>query len=286
MSDATLPEAQYVTTDFPEYKTILFEINEEDKVATITINRPHAMNAWTQSMCDEFEDLWPRIRYDGRINAVVLRANMDARAFSTGADVKGGDTGDDGIFFNPNVYSERDPGEFLGPKMHYVWKPVICAIHGMCAGGAFYWVNDSDIVIASDDAEFFDPHVNFGLTAALEPIGLSRRMHLSEVLRIALMGSAERMSAETAMRAGLVTEVLPRDQLWERAYDIAATIASYHPVAVQGTVKAIWESLEYGRKAALEQGMLYTMVTRSRVPLTAAAESRKGRTRGAKYILR
>ncbi len=57
----------------------------------------------------------------------------------------------------------------------------------MVAGGAFYWLNDCDIIISADDATFFDPHVSYGLTSALEPIGLARRIPLGEALRWALL---------------------------------------------------------------------------------------------------
>ena len=65
---------------------------------------------------------------------------------------------------------------------------MICAVHGMAAGGAQYWINESDIVVCSPDAQFFDPHVTFGMTTALEPIGMRWRAPLGEVLRWALMG--------------------------------------------------------------------------------------------------
>src|SRR5690606_13491240 len=112
------------------------------------------------------------------------------------------------------------------------------------AGGAFYWLNEADIIICSDDATFFDPHVSYGMTAALEPIGLARRIPLGEALRIALLGLDERMSAQRALQIGLVSEVLPRDQLWSRADEIAQIIAAKPPAAIQGTVRAIWESLD------------------------------------------
>lgn len=81
----------------------------------------------------------------------------------------------------------------------------------MCAGGAFYIVGGSDVVIASDDATFFEPHVDFGLVAALEPISITRRMLLGEILRVSLMGVEERMSAQHAHQIGLVSELLPHD---------------------------------------------------------------------------
>jgi (E)-benzylidenesuccinyl-CoA hydratase len=74
------------------------------------------------------------------------------------------------------------------------------------------------------------------------------------------MGTEERITAETALRLGLVTEVVPRDELRTRAREIAASIASRNPIAVQGTVRAIWESLDMTRATALQNGMAYTHI--------------------------
>lgn len=134
------------------------------------------------------------------------------------------------------------------------------ALHGMVAGGALYWVNESDIVICSDDATFFDPHVSYGMTAALEPIGLLQRVPLGEVLRMTLLGLDERMSAERAREIGLVSEVVTRDALRPRAAEIARIIAAKPPAAIQGSVKAIWESLDMTRSGALQVGLSYTQI--------------------------
>ncbi|HEX3842104.1 MAG TPA: enoyl-CoA hydratase/isomerase family protein [Acidimicrobiales bacterium] len=218
-----------------EFETVLFEV--ADHVATITLNRPQALNSFNQKMLDEFSAIWLRCRRDDDIRAIVLQANGD-RAFSTGVDRK------EGRDHHPNPWSEDDPGIFLGAKQNRVWKPLICALHGMVAGGGFYWVNEADVVICSDDATFFDPHTSYGMTSALEPIGLLRRIPLGEVLRIALFGLDERMSPDRALQIGLVSEVVPRPELWDRARELALRLADKPPIAVQGTVKAIWESLE------------------------------------------
>ncbi len=102
------------------------------------------------------------------------------------------------------------------------------------------------------------PHVSYGLVAALEPIGLVRRIPIGEVLRMTLLGLDERMSARRALEIGFVTEVLPREQLWDRAAQLAARIAAKPPVAVQGSVRAIWESLDSTRSHALATGLSYT----------------------------
>lgn len=237
------------------YETILFE-QGEDKVATVTINRPEAMNSFNRKMCEEFRDVWERIKTDPTINATVLRA-APGRAFCPGVDVRGGGGN---VLMYDDLFAQVDPGELLGPKSNKLWKPVICAVHGMAAGGAFYWINESDIVICSEDATFFDPHVTYGMVAALEPIGATYHMPLQQVLRMALLGNDERIGAQAALAMSLVTEVTPLDNLWARAHELAATIANKPSVAVQGTVKAIWESLEMGRTAALQTGLKYTQV--------------------------
>jgi enoyl-CoA hydratase/carnithine racemase len=232
-------------------ETVLFDVTEH--VATITLNRPEAMNSFNQAMLDDFALIWRTVKADDDVRVVVLRAAGE-RAFSTGMDVK------EGIDRHPNVWSQGDPGEQLSPKLNQVWKPLVCAVHGMAAGGAFYWLNEADIVLCSDDATFFDPHVSYGLTAALEPIGLARRIPLGEALRIALLGLDERLSPERALQIGLVSEVLPRARLWDRADEIARVIAAKPPAAIQGTVRAIWESLDATRTQALRTGLSYTQL--------------------------
>jgi enoyl-CoA hydratase/carnithine racemase len=183
----------------------------------------------------------------------VLRAAGD-RAFCAGLDVKK-------AYGQPDdVWNHEDPGELLSPKWQKVWKPVVCAVHGMCTAGAFYFLNEADVIICSTDATFFDSHVTYGMVSALEPVGLMRRIGLGETLRIALSGNDERVCAETALRIRLVSEVVERDQLWPRAHEIAAGIASKPTAATQGTVRAIWESLDRPYRAAMDQGLLYTRV--------------------------
>jgi enoyl-CoA hydratase/carnithine racemase len=237
------------------FETIEFDVSEN--VATITLNRPDAFNSFTDAMAEEMRWAWETVRETDEIHAVVLQANGE-RAFCTGADIKGGAN----WFYRTNVWNEFDPGVTLSPKFyHRVWKPVIAAVHGMCAGGGQYFINEADIIICSDDAQFFDPHASIGATSALEPIGmLNRGMPLGDVLRWALMGNEERITAETALRLGLVTEVVTRDDLRERAREIALSIAQRNPRAIQGTVRAIWESLDLTRTMAIQNGLSYTQI--------------------------
>lgn len=246
---------------------------DEDHVATITLNRPDALNAISGRMAAELAWAWQTIRDTDDIHAVVLRAAGD-KAFCTGVDVKG----DSGWFFRTNVWNTFDPGTVISPKLHHrCWKPVVTAVHGFAAGGAQYLLNESDIIICSDDAAFFDPHANASIVSALEPIGmLHRGVPLGEVLRWALMGTEERISAGTALRIGLVSEVVDRAQLWDRAQAIAASIAMRSPTAIQGSVRAIWESLDMTRSTALQNGMAYTHIGNPPLHERRAAPRRNG----------
>ncbi len=238
------------TTDPAAFGTIRYETSD-DHVATITLDRPEVLNAFDRQMCHEVRDAWRLVKEDPSVHAVVLRAEGD-RAFCAGLDTKK-------PYGQPDdVWNHEDPGELLSPKWQKVWKPVVCAVQGMCTAGAFYFLNEADIVICSTDATFFDSHVTFGLVSALEPVGLMRRVGLAQTLRMALTGNDERVTAETAFRIGLVTEVVARDELWMRAHELAAGIARFPVAATEGTVRAIWESLDRPYRAAMEQGLIYT----------------------------
>ncbi len=236
-------------------ETITFEV--ADHVATITLDRPDALNSFNEVMATEMGWAWETVRDTDDIHAAVLRASGE-RAFCSGLDLRS----DVSWFVKDNPWNSFDPGVVLSPKFHHkVWKPVVCAVHGMCAGGAQYFLNEADIIICSDDAEFFDPHANGGIVSALEPIGmLARGVPAGDVLRWALMGSEERITAATALRIGLVTEVVPRVDLHDRADELARSIAARNPIAIQGTVRAIWEAMELPRTAAFEHGISYTQI--------------------------
>jgi enoyl-CoA hydratase/carnithine racemase len=256
------------------FETILLDVDAGDQVATITLNRPERLNAFNRTMCEEMAQAWRTVKLDESVHAVVLRAT--GRAFSAGLDIKT-------PYGQPeNVWNHEDPGEPLSPKWQKMWKPVVCAVQGMCTAGAFYFVNESDVVICSDDATFFDTHVSAGLVCALEPVGLMRRIGLGETLRMALMGNDERVGADTALRIGLVSEVVSGDLLWDRAHEIAAAIAAKPPSATQGTVKAIWESLDKPYRVAMEQGLIYTRLGNPLGTAELAAQKSEGPAREPK----
>ena len=243
-----------------EYETVL--VHHDDGVVWVSLNRPQVRNAFNTKMQAELRELWTAFRYDDDVRCVVLSGEGDA--FCTGIDRTESMTDDnmETDFFSayPTPWMYDDPGGDLGPKSNDLWKPVIAAVHGMACGGAFYMLGEVEFIIAAEDAVFFDPHVTWGMTAAFEPIQMLTKMPFQEIMRLSLLGAHERMSAERAREIGLVTEVVPREELRERAGWAARVIADAPPLAVQGTMRALWTALEMPRAQALGVANLFTRI--------------------------
>jgi enoyl-CoA hydratase/carnithine racemase len=156
-----------------------------------------------------------------------------------------------------------------------VWKPFIVAVHGMAAGGAFYWLNEADIAICSEDATFFDPHLKFGKLSSVEPIGALGRIPYQEISRMVLLADEERISAQTALRISLVTEITSNEGLWPRAQEIAASIAAREPLPTQGSVRALWEAQSLPRQQAVSNAVKYIQISKSKSPVKTAPASLK-----------
>jgi enoyl-CoA hydratase/carnithine racemase len=230
-------------------------------VAWVTLNRPDVLNSFNVQMQRELRAVWTSVRRNDDVRVVVL-TGAGEKAFCTGIDRtetmgEGSDDREKVVGSGSTPFMFDDPGKNICPKQCDLWKPVIAAVNGMACGGAFYMLGESDIIIAADHATFFDPHVTYGMTAAFEPIHMLQRMPLGEIMRLSLLGNHERMSAQRAHQIGLVSEVVPLAELPERAGWVAAAIASAPPLAIQGTVRAIWAGQEHTWKQALELAYAY-----------------------------
>lgn len=237
-------------------------LDAADGVARVTLDRPDVHNAFDPEMQAELSGLWRALRDDDSVRAVVLTGRGE-KAFCTGIDR--GTAGD--FTYDPLTYD--DPGKALGPKSQGLWKPVVAAVNGMACGGAFYLLGESDVILAADHATFFDPHVTYGMVAAFEPILLLPRMPFGEVLRMALAGAHERISAKRAMAFGLVSEVVPAADLLDAAHALATIFASQPPVAVQATLRTIWAARDLHPSQATELGNAFLQLGTS---TTALAE--------------
>jgi enoyl-CoA hydratase/carnithine racemase len=226
-----------------------------DGILTITLNRPERLNALTRPMLRSLGNV---LRLAGASPEVrVILITGEGRAFCAGADAQSLANSAD-----QTVEQRLSENPRFTPRHVKIWKPSICAVNGICAGAGLHFVSDCDIVIASETAQFTDTHVNVGQVTALEPIGLAQRMPLGPVLRMVLLGKAERLSAARALQLELVSEVLPPDQLLERASELARIIASVSPQAAQKSLEAVWQSFEMPLEEANDRG--YEILMRHR----------------------
>jgi enoyl-CoA hydratase/carnithine racemase len=228
------------------FETLLY--TKADGVATLTLNRPERFNAFNVAMALELRRVWDDVKSDPAVVCVVV-TGAGEKAFCTGADVAEVAASDTQARASESM--QESPFLHMTAIQNRCWKPVITAANGMVVGGGFHFIADSDLVLAAEHATFFDTHVKVGLVAGLEPVGLARRIPLEAVLRLALLGGSERMSAQEALRVGLVGEVLPAAALLLRAQELAAKIAQHSPAALMRTKQAIWESLDVGLHAGL-----------------------------------
>ncbi len=258
-------------TAMPDLETLLYD--ERDGVAWVTLNRPDALNAFNPTMQRELRELWAMLRVNDDVRCVVLTGSGD-RAFCTGLDREGiGEFEEGGKLPGYNTpWDFDDPGRSVCPKTNQLWKPVIAAVNGMACGGAFYILGEVDFVIAAEHATFFDPHVTYGMPAAFEPIFLLHKMPFQEVMRLSLLGAHERMSAARAFQVGLVSEVVPGAELEERTRWAAQAIADQPPLAIGGTLRALWTGLELTRRQALDHAFLFTAVGTDPAELRAGQE--------------
>ena len=225
-----------------DHETIRYEV--EDRIATITLNRPEQLNALNPAMIRELRHAYEQAESDERVWVIVVTGT--GRAFCTGADV--GEISDDGrvLYDEPylSTFPQWEAPQEGTPPFRTMTKPVLAAVNGLCCGAGLDWVTTGDIVIASDRAEFFDPHVSIGLVSGREVVRLARVLPTNVAMRMALMGRHERMSAQRAYDLGLVSEVVAHDRLLERAREIAGIVNRNAPLAVRGTRLAIRRGLD------------------------------------------
>lgn len=226
----------------PSYETILYEVSE--RIATVTFNRPDQLNAVNPLMVQELRSAYAAAEADEEVWTLLVTAN--GRAFCAGADV--GDIPDDGRVIYPEPYlsthAQWEAPQEATPPFRSMTKPVIVAVNGICCGAGLDLLTTGDIAVASDQAEFFDPHVSIGLVSGRESVRLARVLPIGVAMRMALMGKHERMSAERAYELGLISEIIPHAELQTRAREIAQLVNRNAPLAVRGTRLAIRRGID------------------------------------------
>jgi enoyl-CoA hydratase/carnithine racemase len=199
-------------------------------VVIVRLNRPERLNALSAELMDRLAAQWRRLAGDRDLRAIVLTG--EGRGFCSGADAS----------FLSAERAARGAGiddelDFVPGRI--VDVPVIVAVNGICAGGGLHFVADADIVIAGRSAAFVDPHVSVGQVSGIEPASLALRLPLPVIARLALVGTAERLSAARAYELGLVTELVEDAELLKRAVALADAIAAASPQSVRLTRRAL-----------------------------------------------
>jgi len=226
-----------------------FEIS--DHVATITINRQERMNAMDGDTYAALSQAWQQVRDDNEIRAAVV-TGAGPRSFSAGADLKSfiSAPGDLSTFW------KTQDNQLLNRGLE-VHKPVIAAVNGFCLGGGMTLLLATDIRLAAPHATFALSEVKRGLLPAN---GGTQRIleQLPYPIAMEMLLLGEPIDAETAQRWGLITKIVPADELMSAARDYADRLAALPPLAVQACKELAVRARDMDRASGfrLEQTML------------------------------
>src|SRR3954471_19006459 len=229
------------------YRSLIVE--RQGPVGWLIFNRPTAGNAIDATMWTELEQAWRELDDDPQVRVIVNTG--EGKAFQTGLDVV--QLSRDREALREQSRRTKRAELRLTAWHNQVWKPVIAAVNGVCAGGGLHFVADADIVLLAAGATLLDPHVSIGQVSAYETIALCRKSPMESILRMALVGRYERISAARARELGIASQVVdPPEQLRDEAQALAEKIAQHPPAALQATKQALWRALEVGLTDARE----------------------------------
>lgn len=216
----------------PGSEAVLFDVS--GGVATITLNRPEQLNAINADLSRGLAAALQQVRERDDVRVAILTGQ--GRAFCAGADLKARVAADDSMSGGPaSLFGRQPPAPFaeFDPR-----KPVIGAINGYCLGGGFEMALNCDLMIAADNAQFALPEITLGFfPGGGAPVRLPR--FIPHALANDLLFTGERIDAATALRYGIVSRVVPADQLATTAGEMATRIAGFAPLAVRAMLELI-----------------------------------------------
>ena len=210
--------------------TVLYELDEPRHVATITYNRPDALNAINGEMRRDLNEAFARFRDEEEAWIAIITGA--GRAFCAGADIRGeGNSAGDfpGTFWEKPTQNSFESG-------WEIFKPVIAAVNGHCLGYGFTLVTWCDFVIASEQATFGFPEVRIGVPTIVGAIRLPQRIGWQPAMEILLTG--ERIDADRAKDLGIAGWVVPHDRLLQEANALADRLLLGAPLA-QRAIKEV-----------------------------------------------
>jgi enoyl-CoA hydratase len=224
------------------YQTLLLEIR--DGIGFVTINRPDKLNALNDIVVADLARAAAALKADPSVRGVILTGS-GPKAFVAGADI--GDLAKQGVL---DGRQRALNGQAVLSAFERLGKPVLAAVNGFALGGGCELAMACHIRIASENARFGQPEVNLGITPGYGGTQrLPRIVGKGNALYMLLTG--EHVNAQDALRMGLVSKVVPQDQLMAEAEKLMKTIIGKGPIAVALTIEAVDRGLE----TTLEEGL-------------------------------
>lgn len=220
------------------YETI--EIERQDAVARIFLNRPTKRNAQNTQMLDELDAAFTSLGQDPSVRVVVLAGHGEH--FSAGHDLK--ETREEKGMMTTEGHWQYEERRYVGYCLN-IWdfpKPTICQVQGACVAGGFSLANMCDLIVASDDAYFSDPTLTTLSSASLEVLIHPWVMGLRKAKELLFTG--ERLQAAEALQIGMINRVVPRQELDAVTMALAHKIAKNAPFATRLTKRSVNRTLD------------------------------------------
>jgi len=238
------PPADIEETEPP----VLLDYRSQDRVAVVTLNRPHADNAITTEMGALLTEVVETIAVRTAVRVVVL-TGAGERAFSVGSDLRQRKS-----MTKEDWLRQRQDFDRTLYTVRQLRKPIFTAVNGIAYGGGSELAQSTDFIIASDNATFAQPESMLGLAAGGgSPALLPRVLPRGRALQMLMTG--DQVTAQEAYRLGMVNEIHAPGALRDAAYEIADKIASNSPTAVQAVKRAV----QLGEGQPVEQAIAIMM---------------------------
>lgn len=214
------------------YQTIL--VRREGRVGIVQLNRPEARNALNRQLMEELLAALQHFEEDAGIGCMVVTGS--AKVFAAGADIK--------------QMAQATVVEMLGNPFIGYWdalkrltKPVVAAVSGWCLGGGCELAMACDTIVAAESAQFGQPEINLGI---IPGAGGTQRLTraVGKAIAMDMVLSGRRLTADEALRFGLVSRVAPEEGYLEAAIELAAAIAAKSPIALRMAKEAVNQAFE------------------------------------------
>lgn len=243
---------------------------EDNGIATITINRPESRNALDQAHYESLSDAWKRVRDDPAIRVAIITGAGD-KAFCAGADIKSF------LAAPPSLSTllNTQQGELLNRGLE-IWKPIVAAVNGYCLGGGMTLLLATDIRVCTKEARFGLTEVQRG---AFPANGGTQRIsqQLPHAIAMEMLLIGDQFDADIALRWGLVNKIVDQDSLMKNAREYALRLAANAPLAVQAAKELALRSRDADLNTGLRMEQLFLRIIQESEDIKEGADAFKER---------